>query len=688
MKLPRVQTKAEYIKFRGGLDLESPALSINPGALLKGMNYMSNPEGGYERIDGYERYDGRSSPSDATYYYVTYTATAGGPAVGETITGVDSGATGVVIVVGDGYLDYTKLSGTFTATEVINVGGVAKGTLTATSSAKGETTALLHATALNLAADAYRSDIAKPAGATAIRGLALLAGVLYAFVDDSTAAYGEIYKATAAGWVNVPLFSQISFTTGVSEPAEGATITQAVSGATALVKRVVLESGTWAGGDAAGRIIIGTIVGTFDATNTISVGATLKCTASSLATAIAITKGGRYEFVVYNFTGSTSTKRIYGCDGKNYGFEFDGTVYVPIHTGMTTDTPEYVAAFKNQLFFSFKGSSQNSSPGSPYAWSAVLGASEMAMGEDVTGYSVESETLLVISRNTANQLSGENADTFSLDPLDAEIGGIPRTIQSIGKTYCLDDRGIIQITRAQEFGNFSLATVSKKIQKLVNTMRSVVTASAVYRARNQYRLYGSDGTGICMTIGQGQYGLEYYFTEFLYPIYVSCTCCGEDSTGKDVVFFGATNGMVYQADKGSSFDGEDIEAYIWLPFNNSKSPTVLKSYRKATLEMTVVGYCSIRLSVEFSYGDTEIQTHITQTEDISSMLEIAGYGGYWDLSDWDSFYYDSRVVSSPVYDIAGDGTNISLIIYVKTDKDIGHKLDGAIIHYTPRRLVR
>lgn len=682
MKLPRVQTKSEYTRFRGGLDLESPALSISPGALLRGMNYVALAEGGYERIDGYERYSGQPSPSAAVYYRAPCTFTGAGPVVGNTITGAVSGSTGVVITVGTDYINYTKRSAAFNADEIFNVGGVAKGTFTAAGSVNGEPTALLHATALNLAADRYRADIAKPAGTYAIRGLALLAGVLYAFVDNTGGTAGEIYKATTAGWVNVPLFSQISFTTGTAAISDGDTITQLVSGATALVKRVVLESGTWAAGTAAGRLIITTITGTFDATNLLQVAAATKATASSLATAITITKGGRYETIAYNFTGSTATRRIYGCDGVNHGFEFDGTTYVPIHTGMTADTPQYVSAFKYQLVFSYHGSSQNSGVGAPYQWTAVTGAGEIALGDDISGYSVEAETLLIMSRNTSNQLIGENSDTFALDPLDAEIGAIPRTIQSVGRTYCLDDRGIIQITRAQEFGNFNLGTVSGKVQKVIDSIRSVVVASSVYRAKDQYRLYGSAGTGLCMTIGLGERGFEYSFTEFSYPVNVACSVSGEDSTGKDVVFFGSDAGMVYQVDKGSSFDGEDIEAYVWLPFNHSKSPEVLKSYRKATIEMTATGYAALRFGVEFSYGDTDIQPHRTETK------EIAGVGGYWDLADWDEFYYDTKVVSTPSISIAGDGTNISPIIYSKSDIDLGHKLDGVIIQYTPRRLVR
>jgi len=269
-----------------------------------------------------------------------------------------------------------------------------------------------------------------------------------------------------------------------------------------------------------------------------------------------------------------------------------------------------------------------------------------------------------------------------IDSLDAEMGAIPYTTQKIGKTYSLDDQGIVQVSSAQEYGNFNLGTVSRKIQAIIDDMRAVAVASSVYNHKNQYRLYGSDGTGICLTIGADKNGLTHSYTLFKYPVNVACAVSGEDSTGKSVIFFMSDAGMVYQADKGSSFDGEAIEAYVWLPFNNSKSPAVLKSYRKAIIELTSEGYASLRFNVEFNYGDTDIQSHLTET------VPLTGKGGYWDLAYWDEFYWDSKAIANPSFSLAGDGYNASLIIYSNTDLDAGHKLDGAIIHYTPRRLVR
>lgn len=682
MKLPNVKVKTEYTKFQGGLNLESPALSIDPGNLLAGMNYMADSDGGYSRIDGFEIYDGCSSPSAGTYRYCTVVLT-GTVNVGDTITGADSSATGVVVVNDTTSLCITKITGTFTADEVFSVGGVPKGSMTSLPVLKGEPTGAGNAIALAAVADNYRADIAAPAGSGAVRGVGLLKGILYCFRDNAGATAGLIYKATASGWASVSLYHEINFDTGVAAISDGDSIAQLTSGAIAIVKRVVKKTGTWAGSNAAGKLIITAITGTFDDTHALQVGGATKATSTSVATQITISPGGRYETIEHNFFASTDTKRMYGCDGVNRSFEFDGTVYVPIDTGMTTDTPEYIYAHKKQLFLSFKGSSQNSGIGTPYVWTPITGAAEIGIGDDITGYSeLPGKALAIFARNLSEQLLGSSTADYVLDSISNEVGCIPRTAQKLGHVYCLDDRGIIRITPTESYGNFAQNTISQQIQSVINTIRGVVTATTLYKSRNQYRLYGSDGTGVCMTICRAKYGDVFSFTQFKYPVDISCTVTGEDTNGKDVVFLGATNGKVYQADKGSSFDGEDIEAYLRLPFNNSKAPTILKTYRKATIEMTAIGHSEVRFHPDFSYGDPDISQHVTKT------LEIQGAGGYWDIDTWETFYYDSFIVSSPSFPINGDGVNLGLMVYSKSATDLGHKIDGAVISYTPRRLVR
>jgi hypothetical protein len=675
--LPNVDVRTDYAKLVGGLDLVSPALSVRPGFALDAVNYEPGVFGGYKRIDGYERFDGRTSPSTGTYYYTTYTPTTTAPAVGDTLT--QGAVTAVVAYVADGALALTKVAGGTLASGAYT--GSGGGTFGMTPLARGFADGYTDAVALNAAADIYRADIAAVPGSGSVLGAWMYDGTVYAFRNNAGATAAVMHKSTASGWSAVSLGRELAFTSGgATEIVEGNTITGATSGATAVITRVVRQSGSWAAGNAAGRFIFASQTGTFQAED-LNVGATLNlATIAGNSSAITLLPSGRYEFVNHNFTGHTDTFRMYGCDGVNRAFEFDGTVFVPIATGMVEDKPSYIAAHKKKLFLSFRGSLQNSSDGDPYEWSAITGASEIGAGEDITGLLVQpGEVLAIFTRNSIKQLLGSTIDNFDLQELAPEVGAIGHTVQNIGVAYCFDDRGINQITRTQAYGNFNHGTVSRLAQPVIDSLRSKVVASTVYRARNQYRLYANDGTGVIMTVeGSKIVGI----TKLEYPVNVTCACNGEDATGKDVVFFGDDDGFVYQADKGSSFDGEEIEAYIRPVFNHSGSPRIRKRYRKAVLEMSAEAYSSIRVQPEFTYGDADAASHITQTE------TIQGAGGYWDVDNWESFFYDARVVAAPEFSIAGTGTNLSLIFYSKSDIDLGHTLQGVLLQFTPRRLSR
>ena len=61
-----------------------------------------------------------------------------------------------------------------------------------------------------------------------------------------------------------PIATVIGFDSGSVEPKAGDTIEGATSGAVAIVQQVILDSGSWAGGDAAGWLVLenGSLTGT------------------------------------------------------------------------------------------------------------------------------------------------------------------------------------------------------------------------------------------------------------------------------------------------------------------------------------------------------------------------------------------------------------------------------------------
>lgn len=69
-------TTSQGAAFPGGLDLTTPSLRLHSGALRDVLNFEVAQFGGYSRVEGYERYDGRFSPSLASYTIVQITPTS------------------------------------------------------------------------------------------------------------------------------------------------------------------------------------------------------------------------------------------------------------------------------------------------------------------------------------------------------------------------------------------------------------------------------------------------------------------------------------------------------------------------------------------------------------------------------------------------------------------------------------
>jgi hypothetical protein len=675
------------IPFRGGLDQETPPLQLQSGFCRAAQNYEANVNGGYDRIKGYECFDGRPAPSDALYTYLVCSSITGG-AVGDTLTGA-GGATGKIIVVTSTYFVVTKRNATaYVIGENLNVGAGTIAVASTVGVVSGAPSTLLHAQWLNLAADVYRADIAVPTGSGSSLGGIRFGGVLYTFRNNAGGTAVDVWKSTASGWSQVTLFNEIAFTVGaVAIPAEGATLTQ--GGVTATLKRIVLTSGTFAGGTAAGRFIITTPSG---GTGNFTAGAAtltggVTCNLTAVQTAITLLPGGRYEFVVENFGGSTATKRIYGCDGVNRGFEFDGTVLVPITTGMTLDAPNHVYAHKSHLFFSFLASVQHSGVGTPYVWSVVLGAAELAMGDTVNGFQTQpgnnvTGALAIFTRNRTSILYGTGVSSWQLVAYRAELGAYPYTVQDAGKTIFLDDQGVTTFETVQAFGNFAHNAISARLKSWVNSQRTKVVESCVSRDKSQYRLFFSDGYALYVTFAQTSKGKVYYLMPMLFPNPVTWAYSSEEADGTETIFFGSTNGMVYQMEKGTSFDGGEIEHFLYLAWDFLKSPRTIKRFYDCTLEITGSGYFAFSFSYELGYASADVGQPASQ----SAITSFSG--GVWDVGVWDVGVWDGQTLMPSHFDAPGEAENISIIIRGSSDYHESVKMSGAIIHSTPRRQMR
>ncbi len=775
--LPNVKTQTQYSRFAGGLDLVSPPLTIDAGKCISINNYECNALGGYRRIDGYERFDGRPSPSAQSYYYCPCTFSAA-VTVGQTITGATSAATGKVLQVESTYLIIDRVTGTFVL-ENFTVGGTVKGALTILPSKDGHPTGVGHATALGLVADDYRADITAVTGSGVLRGVCMYKGIAYAFRDNAAGTAVDIWKSTSTGWQQITLFKSLPFKTCTVDVLDGVVINQKNSGATATVKRQVIETSqnlddldatsdstntmglgshtfttqtgkAYVAGQAilitaiasptnylngtitsystnqivinitaktgsgtysqwalhsdpinirsdTGRFIVTSVTGTWtsNVADTIRVGiidiAVVDNPSGNPVTQITILQGGNYQFVQHNFSAASDGKKLYGADSLNRAFEFDGDVYIPIRTQVTIDAPTTIAAVNGQLVLSYFGTALFSAVGNPHDFRTTsLGFQDVQeFGDNITGMSaIVGGVLAIACRDSFWQVSIDNqSNLYKADLISPDIGAIHYGLMNLGALYSFDDKGIIRIVPSYVFGGFEHDTISRAIQPVIDRFREKIVATAVYKSKNQVRFYANDGTGIIMTMTSGvtQTGAAttgHEFSELTYPVNISYAWSGEDASGRDIVLLGDEDGYVYVANTGSSFDGQPIQAYIRTAFNNVKSPSAIKRFRKLEVELSTVGYSYIRFNPDFSYADPSIATHLLKYE------ELQGAGGYWDEAIWNEFYYDGKIVSQPEIRIQGSGTNIGLVVFSNSAIDLGHNLSGVVLHYTPRKLNR
>jgi hypothetical protein len=495
-----------------------------------------------------------------------------------------------------------------------------------------------------------------------------------------------MYKSTTGGWTQVVFKNEFTFSTGATSPTVGQTIKGATSGATGVVVAIVMRTGAWSG-TAVGSIVYTVTAGTFSSGELIKDNALLitYCTTTSVGAQITRAPGGTLDYVIGNFTGSTATSKVYGCDGVNKAFEFDGTTYIPIRTGMATDTPSHIMFHKFYLFLSFLGSVQYSGIGNPYAWSVVLGAAEIAVGEEVTcflpqGGTQAGSTLGIFTKGKTHMLYGSSSSNFSLTSSDYGVGFAAFTCQPVSNnTYGLTARGVQSLITTLTYGDFDYASLSASVQPWLMAKRGMETCSTSLRAKDQYRLYFNDGTGLVMGLtGDKPNGIM----PLNYGMVVRCMTSATFTTGIEYTFFGSDDGYVYLDNTGTSFDGNTIEAWIRLTFNNSKSPRVRKRYRRAVFEIKPYGLSKVDINYDLGYGTPDVMVPVGQ-----NLNAIYG-GGYWDQFTWDHFTWDAKVYGDISMSLTGTEKNISFIFYSNRAQDTKHVVSGITIHTTPQRIER
>lgn len=676
-QMPAVQY--DVVALAGGFDQVTSAYQLAPGALRDCINFACRTNGGYYRIPGYERFDGRPSPSAAEFIPIDVTI-----GVGETLavgdTGMFGNIAGTVSYV-DPFGKYVTLTKTVSAFDTplipgpIMIGGDDKGVANAYYSGLDIKDIATNKAA---AANIYRADIGVVPGSGPIRGVAYYKDHSYAWRDNVGATACAIYKSSDTGWQPVPLGSTLPFTAMSAAPILGGTLTQ--GGVTATMDSWVIASGDITGGTAAGYFVISDIAGgTFAAGAATFAGGTV--TLSAAATAITLLPGGRYDFSVGSFVGGANSAKLYGADGVNDGFEFDGETYTPIVLEYA-EKPKFVQIHAQHLFFAIGSSLVHSAIGNPYNYEIINGAGEIAVTANVSGMIVlpgtqGSAALAAFTRNSTWILYGTSSADWNFVNFNLGVGAWEHTSQNLFDAFALDDRGVTMMKQSLNYGNFDAGTLTYNIRPFIHQNRGLATCSGLNRENGQYRVFFSNGYGLyCTTKPDGFVG----HGVVLYPDPVVCSFDADVSDGTNISIFGTASGYVMQNDVGTSFDGASIPATITTNINCTKSPRVRKRYRRAALEIQATAYVEMQIGYSFEWASANILPHLfVQGEGFFSGLS------FWDKMIWDAFFWDGKSDDSISIELNGTGENVQMMIVTDSDYVAEYTLASVIFHYTPRR---
>jgi hypothetical protein len=485
--------------------------------------------------------------------------------------------------------------------------------------------------------------------------------------------------------------------------AEGDVIVGDTSTKTATIMRVVTSTGSWSAGTAAGYVVVNSATGAFTAGETVHVGAHADVmTLTTDKVAITLPPGGRYEFVTHNFYGASRTLRMYGVNGVGRAFEFDGTTFTPIKSGMTVDTPTKIAEHKNHLFLGFPGGAfQNSSIGAPLDWSAVTGAAAYGLGDDISDFiPSNADVLTVLGANKVASLYGTSSADFQVKDLSNESGALPHTAARVGEPIYMDARGVRSVSTSQNYGDFQLGTLSQKIKPLLQdyARANILPVGCVtVRRKDHYRLFFSNGDALTFYFGSIQAMASSYYSAapqqqqpdvlpFNWGKTVTCVGSFETSVGERV-FFGSTDGYVYEADKGYSFDGLPISYSLRLPFNHQKMPQTKKRWHKVAMECQAAPSATISVAADFDYGDP-FEAGVTPQDAVAQVFTVSGGGGIWDISNWNRFAWSSATEGLMEAPLDGVGRNMSLLIAGSSSDEPPHLLQGLTLFFSVRGLQR
>ena len=644
-------------EFRGGLISNLSPLQQGtqaPGSARLLKNFEPSTDGGYKRIEGYDKYSSSFVPA------------YGEPKV------QGSAQTGTTIVIANIYTAPSEGS-TFTIAGVTGTYTVAVGGVSFNGTYKQATLTLT------------TSLVSSPADKAAVT-----------FTSHTGTIKGVVaWNETVMSYRNADIYTTTGTThTKVSKPVYGTVLVNG-AGQTGSTLNVDGLTATPQIGDTffiAGVEKVYTIL----AVPTVTAGAAAlsiyPTLASSPADNAVVTLlscdrsgGGKLRFVKYRIS---SVDKVAAVDGANVPFIWNGTAFTEINNAPSDVIgASFIAYHKNQMFFAKGETLTFTSPYTDTDFLPANGSGVINIGGIITGIIPFREALIIFTDKTISQLVGNTLQDFVLQPVTTKVGCVaPDTIQEIGgDVMFLGPEGLRLFSATDRVGDFNLGVVSKPIQ---NEMTSLIAssssfASCVIKQKSQYRIFGYNATGMSTANAKGVLGTQMVgdntstmaWAETLgIKAYVAD---GDYENQTETLVFAHDDGYIYEMESGNSFDGVNIIASFATPFVSINDPRIRKTFYKLFLYTDPQGGVTTSVNLKLDFD-----TQGSIQPDTIELSNEAGSVGFYGSSGarYGTTVFGSKLVKQFETQVIGSAFSVSLQ-FVSEGQNPPFSLDAATLEF-------
>ena len=276
----------------------------------------------------------------------------------------------------------------------------------------------------------------------------------------------------------------------------------------------------------------------------------------------------------------------------------------------------------------------------------------------------------------------QGGDTAALGDMIVETwsdrsGSTPNTAtRFLGTMIFLDDRGVSTMDTSDVFGDFQMASISKKVQATLEARKDSVLRSFVNRWKNQYILLFTDGSGLTFT-----FDVEKAVKGATFFNYAHTFTCGDSDTLDDDswLLLGDNAGYVQvMRDNAASRDGDEIDTALATSYYNYGTPENFKTFVKLLFEFSGDKGTVLHVRADYDYS----QQGVPKSQTLYPIVSPAG--AQWGTAIWGEFIWSgSPVDQEPVY-ITGVGTNMSINIASNDKYRKPHTIHNAITTFSKR----